>query len=330
MEQKKKTNEFEVIKVVRSVDFYENRVERISESDLLLTFPDGIVQFKYHEEEDKSLIDVEPGTFALISTNQIELNKLALRTEGLLESVDNTAKILSEAHQFFGNLKTYDALGIQKKRAALLYGPPGTGKTSSIVRVISKLMEEDPGTCAIVWNTSQVKAETVYNLFNFKARYSEKITRIVLVAEDIGGNEQTYHGHRETTSGLLNLLDGVDIAFKYPTFILATTNHPENLLESLADRPGRFDKMVSMDYPSAKERVELTAFIAKRDLTAEEIKAISGPGAEDFSIAHLKEVVVRSSLTGKSIPAVIQELMDHKELIRKNFEKRARKMGIGH
>lgn len=667
-----KKNKFNTTNVIKADAFFNGTCKEIGESDLLLTFPDGIVQFEYIEQEDNELIDVKEGVYSLISDDKIELKKLSPRIEGLLESVDNTSKILDESNQFFNNLNAYDELGIQKKRAVLLYGPPGchargtkilmhdgmtknvedivvgdklmgpdsscrnvlalargqedlykiiptkgepfivnkshilhltpsgknqtlrcpinlklsdvmtfskvfqermkltrskveyptkqqvippyifglwlgyghsnaatittmdyeiveelndyanahninmkkhdyinnrassyslssglynsprdpkinvlyqnlktlnvlnnkhipnqyltgdrqqrlellaglldsdgsldqrcgvydfvtklevladhvvslsrslgfsaykketvktcqtgvsgkywricisgqintipsrlprkqyslkrqqvknvlrtgfryenagygdyygfaldgdhlyltadymihhnTGKTSSISRIINKLIVEDPGTCVIIWNTSQVKAETVYNLFNFKAKYSDKITRMILVAEDIGGTEHSYDGHRGSTAGLLNLLDGVDITFKYPTFIMATTNHPENLLDSLADRPGRFDKLIPMGFPSSKERIDLTAFIAKRVLTPEEMSVLGGTDADDFSIAHLKEIVIRSRLTGRTMMTIVKEIREHKEKLQNSFELKSKKMGIG-
>jgi SpoVK/Ycf46/Vps4 family AAA+-type ATPase len=121
---------------------------------------------------------------------------------------------------------------------------------------------------------------------------------------------------------MLNLLDGVGMMFRLPTFIVATTNHPENLLESLADRPGRFDLMLKLEPPSSEERVNLLNFIAKRDLTPEEVIAISDKSLDKFSIAHLEEIVVRSELHDKTYKQVIDELLDHQKKISKGFEER--------
>jgi ATP-dependent 26S proteasome regulatory subunit len=131
------------------------------------------------------------------------------------------------------------------------------------------------------------------------------------------------------TAGLLNLLDGVDVTFKLPTFIVATTNFPENLLESLADRPGRFDLMIELNPPSVAEKIALLEFIAKREASAEEKDALAGKGTENFSIAHIKEIVVRSRLHDKTIPVVIKELVDHSKKFKRNFEKERKGLGLG-
>jgi len=111
---------------------------------------------------------------------------------------------------------------------------------------------------------------------------------------------------------------------------VATTNHPENLLESLADRPGRFDLMLQLNPPTHKEKIDLLTFISKRELTDEEKEAIGSKGTEDFSIAHLEEIAVRALLHDKTYPAVIKELVDHSKRYKKAFEKdRALGLGIG-
>jgi cell division protease FtsH len=320
-------NRFDVINTATTQELLNGTKKFISESDLLLTFPEGIVQFKYTEKVDNDKLDVKPGVNSLVSMGgELELRPIDLRAENLLESITNTSNIIREAEQFFGNLKIYDDLGVQKKRAVLLWGPPGTGKTSSLSKVSAQLCKEDPGTTVIIWNTSQVKPESVYNLLNFKANYDTAITRMILVMEDIGGGESSYSHHKEVTSGLLNLLDGVDITFKYPTFMIATTNAPHNLLEALADRPGRFDKMVEMGHPNDQERVNLVEFIARRPLTVDETDYIKSK-TSDFSIAHLKEIVLRSLLTNQTIMAVIDEIGAHKKLVKDEYQKR-RSMGI--
>jgi ATP-dependent 26S proteasome regulatory subunit len=122
------------------------------------------------------------------------------------------------------------------------------------------------------------------------------------------------------------LLDGVGVTFRLPTFIVATTNHPENLLESLADRPGRFDLMLALAPPTHSEKIELLGFISKRALTDEEKECVGMKGSEDFSIAHLEEIAVRSLLHDKSYKQVVTELVEHTKKYKKNFED---KKGIG-
>jgi ATP-dependent 26S proteasome regulatory subunit len=147
--------------------------------------------------------------------------------------------------------------------------------------------------------------------------------------EDIGGSEgESRHRRDDIDSGLLNLLDGVGIAFKLPTFIIATTNFPENLLQSLADRPGRFDLMMELKSPSYEEKLSLIEFIAKRALSDDEKDALKRKEVSDFSIAHLEEIVVRSMLHDKEFVDVINEMVQHTEKFKNSFEER-KSLGLG-
>jgi SpoVK/Ycf46/Vps4 family AAA+-type ATPase len=299
--------------------------EELPESDLC--FQDGgvIYQFKHEEEKDEEkAIKIEPGIFSLVEGNGgIYLEKIEFKQRELLASVNNTAKITSEANKFFSRLHVYDKLKRLKKRGVLLYSQPGLGKTSAIENVCLDLVKEDSGTVVLVWPTSKIDADQIIKLLTIQSEYTKECNRLILIIEDIGGGES--HRHRSQSgvdSGLLNLLDGVGLVFKLPTFIIATTNHPESLLESLADRPGRFDLMLKLNPPSLQERIELMSFICKRELLQEEKDALSLKGVEEFSIAHLEEVAVRSELDDKTHAQVIKEIIDHKKLFQKDFEEK--------
>jgi ATP-dependent 26S proteasome regulatory subunit len=173
-----------------------------------------------------------------------------------------------------------------------------------------------------------IKADWISKFLSFSADYIG-CTRVILVAEDIGGTEEEgSHRPREVDSGMLNLLDGNNVVFKLPTFIIATTNYPQNLLSALADRPGRFDQLIRLPTPNKQERVELVKFIAKRELTEEESTALQSDSAESLSIAHLKEIIVRSLLHDKTFMEVISDMKTHKEQFEGGFEKKNKRTGF--
>jgi len=321
---------FIVKKITKFADLVEGQELEMPESDLCFQNENSIIQMKYERPEDDRKYEVKPGIFTFSETSAgLVLTKVELKQRDLLTSVDNTAKILKEAQTFFSRLHVYEKLQRPKKRGVLLFSRPGMGKTSAIEKVCSEFIKEDPGTVVVLWPTSEIEADSVVRFFTSRSEYSKDCTRLVLIIEDIGGGERD--GDRGTSpvdSGLLNLLDGVGLTFRLPTFIVATTNHPENLLESLADRPGRFDLMLQLNPPTHKEKIELLRFISKRDLTPDEENAIGGKGTEEFSIAHLEEIAVRALLHDKDYPSVIQELVDHSKRYKKAFEK-DRTLGLG-
>ena len=300
------------------------------ESDLCFQNEDMIAQAEYikPEKDDKYKFLMKPGVYSITHLgNQIGLEELNLKQRRTLDSYDHSKRILDEAKLFFSQKKVYEFLEKSMKRAFLLYSPPGYGKTSAITKLSQQLIEEDKGTIVISWPTCELEARHVSRFLSSRSEYSKDCTRLVFIIEDIGGGEiEDRGGQRGVDSALLNLLDGVDITFPLPTFIIATTNYPGNLLDALADRPGRFDEFIELDPPNFEQRMELIKFIAKKDkLTDEEIGAIKK--AENFSLAHLSEIVERSLLKNKSYSEVVNEIVKHKANFTKNFEKV--KAGIG-
>lgn len=315
---------FKIKKITKFSELVEGEVLELPESDLCFQNEERIIQMKYERPEEDKKYEIKPGIYTLAeSPAGLITVKVELKKRTLLTSIDNTKFILKEATTFFNRLHVYEKLNRPKKRGVLLYSKPGMGKTSAIEKFCGDAMAEDAGTVIMIWPTSDIEADSVCRFMTARSEYTTECTRLILIIEDIGGGERDGEGGRSgVDSGLLNLLDGVGVTFKLPTFIVATTNHPENLLESLADRPGRFDLMLELNPPSAEERVALLAFIAHRALTQEEIDAIKMKGTEDFSIAHLEEIAVRSELHDKGYPVVIKELIEHSKRYKKAFDKR--------
>jgi ATP-dependent 26S proteasome regulatory subunit len=322
---------FKIKKITKFKDLTEGQVVELPESDLCFQNEEQIIQMKYERAEEDRKYEIKPGIYTLIETAiGLATSKVELKKRGLLESIDNTKQILREARIFFSKLHVYEQLGRPKKRGVLLYSRPGMGKTSAIEKFCADAVAEDAGTVVVVWPTSDIEADLVARFLSTRSEYVKECTRLILIIEDIGGGERdSEHGRASVDSGLLNLLDGVGVTFRLPTFIVATTNHPENLLESLADRPGRFDLMLMLKPPTHEEKKALLAFISKRELNDEEKESIGTKGTEDFSIAHLEEVAVRSLLHDKSYKQVVEELVEHSRKYKKNFEDKKNKFGIG-
>lgn len=327
----KSRNHFKLFKVTNFSDLsQENEQSTLPESDLLLEHNGQIFQFKF-EKQDEPTVIIEPGVYSLVQSSAgVIAKKTELRRKKLLTSVTSTSKILTEAKTFFSRLHVYEELGLPKKRGVLLYSEPGCGKSSATVQFSLDAIEEDGGTVVYNWPTSDIDADDMLKFLSFSSKFSDKCTRLILIVEDIGGGERdSERGPMDVNSGLLNLLDGVGLVFKLPTFIVATTNHPEALLSSLADRPGRFDLMIKLEPPNATERVDLVEFISKRPLTDEEKDAVASDKASGLSIAHLEEVVVRSRLHEKTIPQVLKELEQHKKTFNAAFQKPRKGVGFG-
>lgn len=315
-------------------DIYEGKINILPESDLALQDSGYILQFDYvRDEKEQKQVTITPGSYNLNKGAMgIELTPLDFVNRDILTTVTNTKMILQEADRFFNNLAVYEELKQPKKRGILLYGTPGQGKTVSIMQAAKDLKDRDPGTVVINWPTSEIEASGVFKFFTKYSEYTAECTKLILVIEDIGGSSHEGYSRRdEVSSSLLNLLDGINNVFKIPTLIISTTNHPENLMKSLADRPGRFDMMLEVESPNFKERVALVEFIARRSLDEEEKEALNEKkhkGVEKLSVAHLQEIVVRSRLHQKSISEVVKELLAHSAKFKVDFAKTSKNLGF--
>lgn len=321
---------FTLVKKTEFKDLAEGMVIELPESDLAIQNEQFLLQFKYERPEQEEKYEIKPGIYRLVE-GQFGVNtaQYEMRNEPLLETIDNTSKIIAEARKFFSRLHVYEKRGRTKKRGVLLYSKPGMGKTQAIKKFCQDFVQEDPGTVVLVWPTSEIDADAISRFLSIRSTFAAECTRLVLVIEDIGGNEHEGHrGPRGVDSGLLELLDGQGVSFKLPTFIIATTNHPENLLESLADRPGRFDMMIELAPPSGNERIALLEFIAQREITEEEKVAITMKGTENFSVAHISEVVIRADLDDKTYAEVVKEMIEHSKKFKKGFEEDKGGMGL--
>lgn len=328
--ESKTEGQFEDVNVVSFADLESGKVKSLKESDLCLQSDTHVFQFKYKKPEEDKKFEIKPGVFQLTETSVgVRPLKTELKSNKLLRSVGNASKILNEANIFFSKLDVYEKLELPKKRAILLASPPGMGKSSTIADFCNTMCEQRKGSVVFNWPTSDVDADSLARFLNTGSEYSADCEALILIIEDIGGGDHDHYGDKDkVSSGLLNLLDGVDNPFKKPTFIIATTNHPENMLEVLADRPGRFDLMLQLDPPSYEERIELVEFIAKRKLNDSEKKAFSVKEADNFSIAHLKEIVIRSMLHDKSLEETVKEIINHTKDFKNSFAKK-KKESVG-
>lgn len=313
---------FRVISRQKITDLHDESVLR--ESDLCIQDDHFLTQFELVRRDAETKILVKPGLYTMIATQAgVRLEKTVLRNYSLLTTITSSESIKKEAEAFFNNLYIYEELdGDQPKaRKILLYSAPGCGKTASIAQYCQDQITVDPGTVVVTWPTAQIDSDDVLTFLSQRAEYVKECTKLILVIEDIGGGEREgSYSSRGVDSALLDILDGMRSVFRVPSLVLATTNYPQNLLSALADRPGRFDLMLELQPPSPDERVALVKFIAKRDITPEEEKAIRQKELNSFSISHLREAIIRSRLHNKTLEVVFKELLEHTKRFKSSFE----------
>ncbi|UQN07134.1 ATP-dependent zinc metalloprotease FtsH [Deinococcus sp. QL22] len=164
---------------------------------------------------------------------------------------------LIEVVDFLKNPGKYHQIGAEIPKGVLLVGPPGTGKTL-LARAVageadvpffsvsaSEFMEMFVG----------VGASRVRTLFE-DARKSAPAIMFIDEIDSIGRKRGAGigggHDEREQTlNQILSEMDGFDKTSN--VIVLGATNRPD-VLDSALLRPGRFDRQVTIDLPTLKER----------------------------------------------------------------------------
>lgn len=176
---------------------------------------------------------------------------------GLEEAKEEVMEVVD----FLKNPKKYTALGGKIPKGVLLVGPPGTGKTLMAKAVAGEAQVPffSLSGSDFVEMFVGVGASRVRDLFK-QAR--EKAPCIIFIDEidAVGrqrGKNQMMGGNDERESTLNQLLVEMDgFASDLGIIMLAATNRPDVLDPALL-RPGRFDRMISIDRPDLIGREQI-------------------------------------------------------------------------
>lgn len=137
---------------------------------------------------------------------------------------------------FFNNKEVFSCFNQTPNRKVLLAGPQGTGK-SSMAYVVARKYEKD---MPVVFVNNMAHAD-------FHLRSSAKKNRsTILILEDADASLQ----ESISTSGsqILNILDGIGLPHnKSGFYMIMTTNFPEKIENRIKKRPGRVDKIITVN-----------------------------------------------------------------------------------
>lgn len=186
----------------------------------------------------------------------------------------------------------YRALGMVYKRGIILYGPQGTGKTVAVNQIAELLIQREG--IVIYADDPGALGEMLHRL-----RAVESTRPIVVILEELDGLIQ-YHGERE----FLSLLDGENQINN--VVYLATTNNPQEFPARFINRPGRFDERILVNPMGTQDRA---AFLRKKhpDLAEADAQRMA-KDTEGFSIAHLKELLLRVVALDQPYDQVLRDL----------------------
>jgi len=154
----------------------------------------------------------------------------------------------------------FEKIGISPPKGVLLFGPPGTGKT-----LLARAVAHETKACFIRIIGSELVqkfigegARLVREIF---AMAKEKEQAIIFIDEldAIGSRrlEVATSGDREVQRTLMQLLSELDgFSPRGNIRIIGATNRPD-ILDPALLRPGRFDRLIEFNDPTAAERKEI-------------------------------------------------------------------------
>jgi cell division protease FtsH len=213
---------------------------------------------------------------------------------------ENTKRELQEVVEYLKDPQRFLRLGGEIPRGLLMVGPPGTGKTLLAKAVAgeahvpfysisgSDFMEMFVG----------VGASRVRNLFQEAKKTAPSIMfidELDSIGRRRGAGVGGGHDEREQTlNQLLSEMDG----FQKNTnvIVMAATNRPD-ILDPALLRPGRFDRRVTIDLPTLKDRVEILEIHSRNKPLAEDVNLTKiARGTPGFSGADLANLLNEAAL----------------------------------
>ncbi len=207
--------------------------------------------------------------------------------------VESAKNDLVEVIEFLKTPQKFQRLGGKIPRGLLLVGPPGTGKT-----LLARAVAGEAGVPFFSISGSEfvemvvgVGASRVRDLFEQAKKAAPSIIfidEIDAVGRQRGASINSNDEREQTLNQLLVEMDGFDP--RQTVVVLAATNRPDGLDKALL-RPGRFDRLVSVDRPDWNGRLAILKVHTRKVPLAQDVDLVSiarsTPGMVGADLANL-------------------------------------------
>ena len=237
-------------------------------------------------------------------TGEEGLTPFSVRADSYIEVDGALADTKRSIKKFLENKSIYRDKGIIYKLGIMMFGSPGQGKSMLLRHLInSEILKE-----AVVIFLNYLPA-------NFLIKVREALgedTLLVLVFEEFTEVEEKIKKNHQTDT-LLQFLDG-ELSLDN-SIVFATTNYPEKIPENIVNRPGRFDKLMYFGDPKELAIKKLLSTWLDREVTVDEIRAVTG-----LSAAAIREVCLLQTVEGYSFLEAAKVLLDRRKLCANKFK----------
>jgi SpoVK/Ycf46/Vps4 family AAA+-type ATPase len=248
---------------------------------------------KHYIKTGKYIDDVPPGQYTVNSNPFVGLylTSLEVRTDELLDMPGTAADdVMTDVRAFLAKRAEFERYGFNHKRGYLLYGPPGTGKTS-IAQLIARRFVQDGGIVVMAEGASDLPMAVDF------VKTSAPGRNLMVLLEDPDEDDLD-------DPDVLSILDGTKAVAGLVT--ICTTNHKSKMSPRIANRPGRFDRVVRVDRISPAVQLAFVEQLQAREPAGpqpakELVKALEGL---PLTLAHLKEAFLAHVLLGAPLKAI--------------------------
>lgn len=262
---------------------------------LLLLVWIGFALFRNMRSQGRSIFSVGQNKAKLYERTEKERTTFAdvAGLEGAKEEIMEVVDFLKYPNRF-------QKIGAKTPKGLLLVGPPGTGKT-----LIARAIAGEAGVPFYSMSGSDfmemfvgVGASRVRNLFQDAKKRAPAIIfidELDSVGRHRGAGLGGGHDEREQTlNQLLSELDGFEP--NDTTIVVAATNRPD-ILDPALLRPGRFDRRITIDLPTVRDREAILKVHARNKPLADDVNLQTiAQGTPGFSGADLQNLLNEAAL----------------------------------
>jgi len=217
---------------------------------------------------------------------------------------------------------SFERIGINPPKGILLYGPPGTGKTL-LAKAVARESEANfiqvagPSLLSMWVGESEKGVRKIFE----RARQVSPCIIFFDEIDALAGRRGLEAGTKVTERVLNQLLAEMDgIKDLTNVTVIAATNRPDMLDPALL-RPGRFDRILLINVPDKKSRLEILKIHTKNVPLAKDVKIQDlAEKTEGYVGSDIENLVKEAGLLA------LRENMETKEVKKKHFDEAIKKV----